>query len=1079
MVAPVRRSRGGLSAQIVRATLAIGAVTIVAAAIVSSIYTYRLSAEKDRSSDERVLASVDDQVESHLHAVSLAVEQAIMHAFSTSDGRGLEDIALLAFSSNRTRMEELYVVDRVGRVVSAAPQSAAKRASLASEPAFRDALAGRDGFTTVFRDDESWQLWMTRTTIDRQGRPLIVLVRLNTGFLARVLSGTTDEASGHRLCVFDGERLIAHAGGRVSFDLADTQFRNVVGSSGTVDVRDHYGDVLSGRYVDVALLEGLSWRTMVLRPASATMTETLNAVAPALAVLLLGGVVALALSYGLSRRLSRPLRELERAALVAASGAYVRPISIERDDEIGQVADAFNAVSLRLNALHDLSQLLASASQLDQVLDGILAAMGHLVGPGAAAIYLLDAGESAFVPVRTRGRELSGAQPVSALESGWLNSALATNDPVAFSGTPAELERELPGFAGDNLEALAAPLVAGREQLGVVVIARDAERPLSEGEREMLRTFSAQASVAVQTSRLFEEESSTRRTAEALRAVAEELVRPESLEAALGVVEGIVAELFSARRAVIALVDRAAVGLGAALDPEEETRVLGVAYRALGVKTRADGHVQIVRGADLAIDRLLDEWESEQLLVVPIALETDRGGALVVGLTSESSRTASQVAEALADEIALALDNAYFYQRAVIRAANLETIFRITQAVGSSLQINVVLNRVLDVVQKILSADAVALMSYDDRARVLKTTMGRGDLPGSIMSLELQPGQDVVGEVFRRGEPVALRDLHREMGGLAGSAAATGLRSMLAVPLLARGRSIGVLIVFSTHPGSFMEEDVNVLQTFASQAALAIDTARLYSREHEVASVLQQSILPEELPEFPEIEAGSVYAPAGGDVEIGGDYYDLFRSRDGAIWFAIGDVCGKGVHAATKTSMIKYVVRALVLAGHSPGQIMGEVNEMIAQTGDPSDIVTLWLGRYRPEEGTLQWADGGHPPGLLSRADGSIERLEVTGALLGAVAGAPYTESQTDLGCGDTVLLYTDGVTEARRGNIFFGEDRVTGALDRRLSADEIARRLLMAVTSYVRGELRDDVAVLVVRPRCEERAVREECQDK
>ena len=80
----------------------------------------------------------------------------------------------------------------------------------------------------------------------------------------------------------------------------------------------------------------------------------------------------------------------------------------------------------------------------------------------------------------------------------------------------------------------------------------------------------------------------------------------------------------------------------------------------------------------------------------------------------------------------------------------------------------------------------------------------------------------------------------------------------------------------------------------------------MYSREHDVASILQQSILPEELPEYPEIEASSVYQPAGADADIGGDYYDLFRSPYGAIWFAIADVCGKGVTAATKTSMIKY-----------------------------------------------------------------------------------------------------------------------------------------------------------------------------
>ena len=106
----------------------------------------------------------------------------------------------------------------------------------------------------------------------------------------------------------------------------------------------------------------------------------------------LGGLLALLTAWIVARRLVSPLRTLESAALQAASGAYVKPIDARREDEIGQVATAFNAVTLRLNALHDLTQLLASSSKLDQVLDGILSAMGHIVGPGVAAIYLLDEG---------------------------------------------------------------------------------------------------------------------------------------------------------------------------------------------------------------------------------------------------------------------------------------------------------------------------------------------------------------------------------------------------------------------------------------------------------------------------------------------------------------------------------------------------------------------------------------------------------------------------------------------------------------------------------------------------------------
>jgi len=791
-------------------------------------------------------------------------------------------------------------------------------------------------------------------------------------------------------------------------------------------------------------------------------------VAPQIFGLLLGGGVALALAWALSLQVSRPLRELERAALNAASGSYVRPLSTDRDDEIGRVSEAFNAVALRVNALQDLAQLLASTSNLDQVLDGILLATGHLVGPGAAAVYLLEADGTLLVPVRSQGFELSRAEPVDLAAGLWLARVLTGTGPQTFEGETEELSREIPGVSFGPHELIATPLVVGREALGAVVVARDRDRPLTEAEREMLKTFSAQAAVAVQTSRLFEIESESRRRAEALRSVAEQLVRPTSLQSALNVVERIIAELFSAKDAIIALLDRPVLGLPSESSAELESHLLENAYRILGSGRRKEAAL-VESGTSEPGDRLLSELGTERALLVPVALDTDHGGVLVVALEDGLSEGAADFGMALGDEIALALDNAYFYQRAVTRAANLETIFRISQAVGSSLQINVVLNRVLDVVQKILSADAVALMSYDPGRRILATAMGRGALPAPLLHLEVEQGEDVPGQVFLRGEPVSLKDLNAIEGGISRTAADNELRSLLAVPLLARGRSIGVLMVFASEPGAFTDEDMSTLQTFASQAALAIDTARLYSREHEVASVLQASIVPAALPEFEELEAGSVYAPAGGDAEIGGDYYDLFKARDGKFWFAIADVCGKGVYAATKTSMIKYVVRALVAAGLGPAAIVSEINNMIAAGGDPSEIVTVWLGRYDPSTGSLRWANGGHPPGMLRRTDGTVERLGVTGALLGAMEGAFYDEFELKVSPGEVVLLYTDGVTEARRGNIFFGDDRVLTVLKAGRGPAEIARLLLDEVRDYVQGELRDDVAALVVVPRGED----------
>jgi serine phosphatase RsbU (regulator of sigma subunit) len=680
-------------------------------------------------------------------------------------------------------------------------------------------------------------------------------------------------------------------------------------------------------------------------------------------------------------------------------------------------------------------------------------------------VYLLDEDEALLVPVRARGVELGDVRPVAAAGEGWLAQSLRKTETMVHSGDRAMVAMQLPGLSDSERVVLTAPLISGHEALGVVVAVRDTHRPISEAEIEMVRTFSAQAAVAVHNSRLFEAETESLRIAEALRSVAERLVRPDGIGAAIKDVEMVVAGLFGGVSASFVIMDRAALGLPPAQDRVLERSLVSLSTAALG----PDGvRPVLVRSGEYEdADAEMRRLSASALLIAPVAIESGHGAMLIVGLVHDRLHDSDlDLADAVANEVSLALDNAFLYERAVARAANLETVFRISQAVGSSLQVNVVLNRVLDVVQKILSADAVALMTYDTRKRSITTAMARGAIPPDFVSFEIQPGEDVPGYVFSTGEPAAFRDLHETMGGIAGNAAEHGLHSLLGVPLLARGRSIGVLMVFSVESGAFSDEDMSVLQTFASQAALALDTARLYSHEHDVASILQQSILPDALPQFAEIEAASVYQPAGADAEIGGDYYDVFRAPDNAIWFAIADVCGKGVIAATKTSMIKYTVRALAAAGYAPGKLMAEVNRVVSDTGEASDIVTLWVGRYDTETQMMTWSNGGHPPGMISHASGLIERTNPTGPLLGAVTEFEYGEQSVKLEANDLLLLYTDGVTEARSGKDFFGEDRVQDTVAAGGSADEIVRRLLTLVRRWVHGELRDDVAILAIAVR-------------
>lgn len=1047
----------GLAARLTRVTLRIVVVSVALALFVAVMSTSKLSRSQTQSADVVMMQHIEDSVELRLNIAGMLMDQAADAAVDASSDAAVGKRVAAVIERGDVAFVDGAVITHDGRVLWS--QSDAPAAQVLNSTGYRMARSGVHGALDD-RSSRSSGVWFARTAARPDGDAVFVIARQRVDFVRALVVDEAAAAPNRGVVVLSGSRIVAASGAaRLP---ASAEWSSAGTGHGTVRFKAA-GKSYSGQFSAIGGPDKIGWRVVVFEPADLAFKGALAAALPPILVLALGGLVAVAAAWAVSSRLVRPLRDLERTARIAAVGSYVKPLPTDRDDEIGRVAEAFNAVALRLNALNDLSQLLASASRLDQVLDGILSAISHILGPGAAAIYLLDENGTRLAPARTRGADMASAQPVQLDGMGWLAAALSTSDPDVLNGPAEMIAAEVPGLEGEHNSVLAAPLVAGHEALGVVVVMRGDE-PLSEAQLEMVRTFSAQAAVAVQTSRLFEEESSSRHTAEALRAVAEQLVRPEGLDATLQTVAHIIGVVFGSSYARVALVDPAAVGLAVPEDRSADDEVLATGRRVLSSSGDA---VIIDRASDTGVDAILEREGGVSLLVVPVALDSDHGAVLAVALPEDADLDgAVVVGEALADEIALALDNAYFYERALVRAANLENIFRISQAVGSSLQVNVVLNRVLDVVQKILSADGVVLWAYDKRKRALGSAMVRGNVPAGFVGVELREGEDLPGRVFASREPVAVHNLDVSMGGIAESAVRHDLRSLIAVPLLARGRAVGVLMVLSAKTDAFTDEDVSMLQTFGSQAALAIDTARMYSREHEVATVLQESILPEALAEFDYVVASSVYAPAGADIEIGGDYYDAFEGPDGSAWFAIADVCGKGVHAATKTSMIKYTVRAFVAAGLDPSAAMHEVNRMIHNSGAVSDIVTLWLGRYLVAEGTLEWADGGHPPAILKRSDGELLALGTTGPLLGAAEDVVYGLERVPFSAGDRIVLYTDGVTEARVRGVFFGEERVREYVALDTDVRHAARGLLEAVQSFVRAQLRDDVAILVVEAR-------------
>lgn len=297
-----------------------------------------------------------------------------------------------------------------------------------------------------------------------------------------------------------------------------------------------------------------------------------------------------------------------------------------------------------------------------------------------------------------------------------------------------------------------------------------------------------------------------------------------------------------------------------------------------------------------------------------------------------------------------------------------------------------------------------------------------------------------------------------------------GMQSAMVVPLKARGKIIGAIsLAISDSPRRYNDDDLILAQDLADRAALAIDNARLFSESSNIARALQKSFLPPSLPRIKGMELASGYHAVGQSNEVGGDFYDIFRTGSRSWSVVIGDVCGKGLHAAAMTALARYTLRAAAMERRKPSRILKVLNEAILiDSRDSQFCSAVYLGVKVSPEGTVaSMASGGHPPPLLLRADGSVEAVGVPGTLLGLYPDPDLTDVKVTLDIGDVLLLYTDGLIEARGTGEIFGEERLMALLEscRGFSAQEVAGRIEKEVLEFQQGKPpRDDIAYVVFR---------------
>jgi sigma-B regulation protein RsbU (phosphoserine phosphatase) len=298
-----------------------------------------------------------------------------------------------------------------------------------------------------------------------------------------------------------------------------------------------------------------------------------------------------------------------------------------------------------------------------------------------------------------------------------------------------------------------------------------------------------------------------------------------------------------------------------------------------------------------------------------------------------------------------------------------------------------------------------------------------------------------------------------------------GLRpaDILAMPLNARGGLVGALVLVRGEGGGFTPDDVARISELCARSALALDSARVYEDHARVTRILEDSLRPPALPELPGLDVAACFRSAAAHLAIGGDFYDVHGSDDD--WLVVlGDVCGKGVEAAVLNGRARQSIRTAARFDRRPSRILSTLNEVLYE--DDSDrFVTVACARVRPAEGDTHRVDlavAGHPAPMLIHADGTVEQPEVTGRLAGALpTEGGYQEVTLTLGPGDALLLFSDGIHEARGEGGLYGLDRLRTLLGRYAGtgATTIVEAVERDVVEHLDGNGHDDMTALAIAP--------------
>ncbi len=430
------------------------------------------------------------------------------------------------------------------------------------------------------------------------------------------------------------------------------------------------------------------------------------------------------------------------------------------------------------------------------------------------------------------------------------------------------------------------------------------------------------------------------------------------------------------------------------------------------------------------------------------------------------------VARGVAGQVVLSLDRRRAAEVERMSAVRLAGLQLVTAELSRALTVADVAAVVVGTARSQLGARSAALCTVAGDELEIVEAVG---YPSEVMTHWRRFPLDAdlpASEAVRTGRPTFLRSpAERDaLYPVFGSSPVVGDDAFAMTPLGTDG-PVGCLIFGFPEAREFPPEDVAFLSSLTDQCAAALHRAQLYEDRVRLSRTLQASLLPPSLPEIPGIDLAARHASGSAGLEVGGDFYDVFRLDGDRFVLVLGDVCGRGVDAATIASLVRHTARSAALTHTSPAAIVAHLNDLLLRDSDPDryeprfcTAIVAIVDHSSPTV-TVKMAVAGHPLPLLRKADGALTPVGAPGSLIGV--GTPVELSETDLvlGPGDALVCYTDGVTERRNGSAFF---EYTGLSRTLAAADGDAQALAAAVENAVLGFAPeppgDDLAILVLR---------------